>query len=104
MRKIWHICKETGELVEGPAGSRAPNPGVIGDAVEPFVSQVDGQTYDSKSTYRASLRHWSAVRNNDYRELGNDYSHLMREPEIAAPSDRQIESALARNMERMGWR
>lgn len=104
MRKIWHICKDTGKLVEGPAGSRRRNPGVIGDTVDPFVSQVDGQTYDSKSTYRASLRHWSAVRNNDYRELGNDYGHLMREPEISAPSDRQIESALARNMERMGWR
>lgn len=104
MRKIWHFCKETGKLVEGPAGSRRPNAGVIGDTVEPFVSQVDGQMYDSKSTYRASLRHWSKVRNNDYRELGNDYHHLAREPEISAPSDRQIESALAQTMERMGWR
>jgi hypothetical protein len=103
MRKIWHICKDTGKLVEGSAGSRRRNPGVIGDTVDPFVSQVDGQTYDSKSTYRASLRHWSNVRNNDYRELGNDYHHLAREPDFSPSPDRQIESALARTMERMGW-
>lgn len=49
-----------------PPRPRSKAPAIISDHHDPFVSQADGRTYDSKSAYRRSLRERGMV------EVGND--------------------------------
>lgn len=75
MRSVYVYDHETGRIIPKAerAARRSSGPNVISDHVEPFVSMVDGQTYDSKRKYEAS------VRARGYDIVGNDTAYLMRE-------------------------
>lgn len=63
-----------GEWVEADKAQTEPSShGVIQDSIDPFRSHADGKIYDSKSTYRRSLRAMGL------REVGNDNINVKNE-------------------------
>lgn len=75
-------------------------PAVLRDSVEPFVSQVDGRTYDSLSTYRQSISEANARTGRDYEIVGNDHKSLMRE-QAPAVNEASIDRSLAQSLEKL---
>jgi hypothetical protein len=66
-------------LVPRGARSDLAAPHLISDATDAFQSMADGQLYDSKSAYRASLKP------HGMREIGNDVEAHLKDVEASNP-------------------
>ncbi len=75
-------------------------PAIHRDSVDPFVSQVDGQTYDSLSAYHRSISEANARTGREYEIIGNDHHHLMRE-QAPAVNEASIDRSLAQALEQL---
>lgn len=75
-------------------------PAIMRDSVDPFVSQVDGQTYDSLSAYRHSISEANARTGRDYEIVGNDFHHLTRE-QAPAVDESSVDRSLAQALEQL---
>jgi hypothetical protein len=73
---------------------------VLRDSVEPFRSQVDGQIYDSLSSYRHSIADANARTGRGYEIVGNDYQSLTRE-QAPAVDESSLDRSLAQSMEQL---
>ncbi len=86
-----HAC-----LPEQPRASLLAAPQIIGDAMDPVQSQLDGKLYDSKSKLRRTYREAGVV------EVGNDSSvtaPTRKRPQI----DRQaVKASVARAFSKAG--
>lgn len=68
--------------------SSLPSPMLARDSMDPIRGQMDGQLYDSKSTYRRALKDAGCV------EIGNDHVDGNAPNFDAAPAEGDVREAM----------
>lgn len=68
--------------------SNLPSPMLVRDNMEPIRGQMDGQLYDSKSTYRRAVRDAGCV------EIGNERIDSAPPNFEAAPAEADVKEAM----------